>query len=64
MEKGLVSCSTPVPRSARGYLDFNLSFSSSLVAGGAVSPSLDEIATAGASGEFEIDGESILLCYG
>lgn len=66
MHKGFVSWSTPVPRSAREsrYLDLSLSFSSSLVAYRAISPSLDEIATTGTSGEFEIDGESILLCYG
>jgi len=56
----------PTPWSARRltYLDFNLSFPSSLVAHRAISPSLDEIATTGASGEFEIDGESVLLCDG
>jgi len=58
--------STPDRRPARrsGYLDFDLSLSSGLVAHGAISPSLDEITTAGASGEFEVDCESILLCYG
>ena len=51
-------------RSAResGYLDFDLSLSSGLVAYRAISPALDEIATAGTPGEFEIDGEGVLLC--
>ena len=43
------------------YLDLNLSFLSSLVADCAISPALDEIATTGTSGEFKIDGESVLL---
>lgn len=61
--KELVSSSTQSPRSAGEwrYLYFNLSLSSSLVAQRAISPSLDEIATAGTSGEFEIDGEGVLL---
>lgn len=63
MDKGLFSWSTPIPRSTREsrYLDFDLSLSSSPVAHRAISPSLDEIATTDTSGEFEIDGESILL---
>jgi len=46
------------------YLDFNLSFSSGLVAYCAISPSLDDIAIASTSGEFKINGEGILLCDG
>ena len=46
------------------YLNFNLSLSSSLVAHCTISPSLDEITATGTPGEFEIDGESVLLCDG
>jgi hypothetical protein len=44
-----------------GYLDFSLSLSSSLVTYCAISPSLDQIATTGTSGELEINGKGILL---
>ena len=59
MHEGSVSLSMPARES--GYLDFNLSLSSGLVAHRAISPSLNEIATASTSGELEIDGEGILF---
>ena len=46
------------------YLNFNLSFSPGLVTRCAISPSLDEITAAGASGELKVDSEGILLCDG
>lgn len=45
-------------------LDLNLSLSSGLVAYCSISPSLDEVATAGAAGEFKVSGKDILLGNG
>ena len=59
----LVSVNASVDRRPR-YLDFNLSFSSSLVAYRAISPSLDKIATTSTPGEFKVNGKGILLGNG
>jgi hypothetical protein len=43
-------------------LALDLTLAACFVAGGAVSPALDEIAVAGAAGEFEVDSKGVLFC--
>ena len=62
MVSSLVMIPRPAGRSR--HLDFNLSFSSSLVADRTISPSLDKIAGACAPGELKVNCEGILLCNG